>query len=934
MASTLEQQIQDLLFNLNQDVDNTSESLQDLMDSSDSLTRGFGNTLDASAKLTKQFSSTAAAVGAGNSEFSTLNGIVKLVGNTMSSLAGTVTTALVKFPMAGAAVKAFGDGATEVMTYAIGQTEAGFKAFQTLSSIGQIGTKGIKELNESIRETGLPLQTYVSLLTKNNEALVYVAGSTTEGANIFKKSMKELANESGFALRRLGYSVNEIGDTMVSYQKLQKRLGFSQEQIQSNVTSSTIEYGKELDLIAKLTGQSRESVQKEREDQLRDSRWTAHLNKLDSEERLRMIKASQLITKRYGETAGKAFRGRATGFYTGEAEQQGLRMGIDKVFASFQSAAMAGDEQFRNTLEANDSMMIKKIKQFADTWDNTIAAVGDLPAFMPFHEMYAAMNKENLKGVKELWESIGLKVKESTSPATDDLINAQQSLQKTTSNINATFIGTKLATMTIRGFAEALEAVTEEIYKFSEEFSSTNSAVAEVEDPVHQKRINELSAHMESINDLEKMKQDAIKNKDISSADAIEAQIKEMKGEELTELRKQVAYHETEQGKLRNLQDAVGDLTSNIENHNRRIISLSVQKDQSLKGKFFEKARIEDGMILDLQKMRAIQQKELATAAIALNKQEKVVADIKSANLVIETRNAEEARAQFKKKTESTLSRFDDSAELVESMMGEYDKSIQNSSAVDSISDYFNNMMNEVKIITGTISSDDVTDDLNKSKESRLVTSNLEAKLEYVKQKQLNKQLSDDVRMQVLKERADQQHITGITKQLGAEEAMQKKLKEYSAARETLSNARENFDKVNDQLASPAPDKNKLLGDSEPKSINGYDPLANPQNLKLQVYPGVGKDPVPSNLPDPAQIIKNDKKSDDESFLEKILSYISKNDADQNNNDNKLSREQMEIAKSNLNNTVAQLKATNDTVALLRNMSSSLSSLTITSANT
>ena len=407
-----------------------------------------------------------------------------------------------------------------------------------------------------------------------------------------------------------------------------------------------------------------------------------------------------------------------------------------------------------------------------------------------------------------------------------------------------------------------------------------------------------------------------------------------MKGEELTELRKQVAYHETEQGKLRNLQDAVGDLTSNIENHNRRIISLSVQKDQSLKGKFFEKARIEDGMILDLQKMRAIQQKELATAAIALNKQEKVVADIKSANLVIETRNAEEARAQFKKKTESTLSRFDDSAELVESMMGEYDKSIQNSSAVDSISDYFNNMMNEVKIITGTISSDDVTDDLNKSKESRLVTSNLEAKLEYVKQKQLNKQLSDDVRMQVLKERADQQHITGITKQLGAEEAMQKKLKEYSAARETLSNARENFDKVNDQLASPAPDKNKLLGDSEPKSINGYDPLANPQNLKLQVYPGVGKDPVPSNLPDPAQIIKNDKKSDDESFLEKILSYISKNDADQNNNDNKLSREQMEIAKSNLNNTVAQLKATNDTVALLRNMSSSLSSLTITSANT
>jgi len=403
---------------------------------------------DAAGKATKGLKDSAKSIGGSTGNFNDLTAAV-------TGVIGAVSGLLGKIPVIGGIIEGLGDAAQELAQFTISQTQSGFDSFQQLSKAGQIGADGVTGLARSIDEAGIPLQTYAKLLTSNSTALAYFNTSALKGGKSFGKLMTEMQDGQGHMLRNLGFSLEEIGETAIGYQTLQQRLGFAQEMDQDKLAKSAASYGKELDIISKLTGESRKDIQAKRMDQLRDSRFAAYLRTLNDEERERVIKTAANMAL-IGDEAGKAFRGAATGFVTGDAERQAMVAGTYDTMREIHKQSRDGTAKFAKT--ANQMKDASAIA--ADRFMGLVSAVGDTGVIGAFSEIdkIARMNVKEQEAAIAAQKAQTKTTKEGGDKATNALTKSMTTMQKTTAEMNGMFIATKLGTEGIELFTDTLAA--------------------------------------------------------------------------------------------------------------------------------------------------------------------------------------------------------------------------------------------------------------------------------------------------------------------------------------------------------------------------------------------------------------------------------------------------------------------------------------------
>ena len=412
-----------------------------------------GKSLSAAGKATKEltggFKDAAKAVGGSTGNFGDLTAAV-------SSTVGAVTGLLGKIPIVGGALAALGDAAVETATFAFGQVQQGFDSFQDLSKAGQIGAGGISEMAAQMRATNMPLATYSKLLRENSADLAHFSTSALDGGKSFSKTMEQMAGETGRPLRRLGMSIEEIGDTVVDFQVMNRRQGLLNQLSQEEIRQGTAKYAKELDLIARLTGKSREEVQKEREAALSDSRFRASLAELPQGIQDEHIKAIQQIND---PQLKRAYMDQLSGFTNSAAsvtmEISGMggsiretQKAINEMGASGTDAVNAMREQAREVTKAGN--MLQQYSKVVESGGGVMANFADLSDF--------AIGR--LKDEKDA-AAVQLKALQAAGSQTDKLVGSMMALQESTSAINNFFIATPAATWAIDNFAKALNlAVT------------------------------------------------------------------------------------------------------------------------------------------------------------------------------------------------------------------------------------------------------------------------------------------------------------------------------------------------------------------------------------------------------------------------------------------------------------------------------------------
>jgi len=403
-----------------------------------------------------------AGLSRGTTNFSQLSGVI-------SGTISVITAFAKKIPYVGGALGIAGDAISASTVPIIESFDRAYSSFEQLSQIGAISGEGIDGMVDNFAQLGLPLQTYQQLVQSNSTRLAHLGGTVGDAADSFTDAagvMKRTNAENAISeqnLRRLGFSADEISDTMIQYADIQRRMGLQGYMDQQKLTEGTIAYGRELDAIAKLTGQSRKQLKDQNDAALRNARFNARLREVEATqgreaaENLRMM---NLALSNYPELQ-KGFQDAASGFVSTTEAQ--------KFFITTQGQGTRVIEGVINKqigLEQGLGSLQQSIQQTIPYQQSLVKATGDANnAFVNFYEtsgFATAAQGDLAEAARRARDAQDQQVKDASDNA-KNLQKARGDLEQAASNVDLLILKLPVVTATIEEFSNAIKAATNQL---------------------------------------------------------------------------------------------------------------------------------------------------------------------------------------------------------------------------------------------------------------------------------------------------------------------------------------------------------------------------------------------------------------------------------------------------------------------------------------
>jgi len=359
--------------------------------------------------------------------------------------------------------------------------EANLTAFRDLSKVGVNLGGDLNQVRLQALEVGLTMQEYGAIISANASTIALMGTNAESGAKAFRNINRMLTTgDLGGQLLSLGYSFKDINELTANYVKVQGGLTSSQKKDYAGVAASVAAYGKELDVLARLTGKSREQLEKEQEQMTQDANFQSYLNGLDEKEREKANAALRLAMASGGKGAADALKAKLMGLppLTEEAQMYMATMkdggksidefsDIVKNGKTLQESQLALDKAFSSAVAGN----IKDMKQF-ETVMRAGGMTGDKFA-QTMMGVQEAVNKYKAQGLTEE-AAITKAIQEERKKQSDQNNSAAASaaeVEKQMKNLGAQLMGSLLPIF------EALTPIINNLAKSFMEFLSGNMPV-------------------------------------------------------------------------------------------------------------------------------------------------------------------------------------------------------------------------------------------------------------------------------------------------------------------------------------------------------------------------------------------------------------------------------------------------------------------------
>ncbi len=151
--------------------------------------------------------------------------------------------------------------------------DTNLETFRQLSQTGASFGQSLVVMRESAHSAALPLDDFAKLVNENAQSMTAMFGSTTEGAKRIAE-LGRITREVGIKrLAPLGFTVDEINDTLLLNLDSQRRTGILSRMTDTQRTQSAIRFAEQLDRLAKLTGQQRDELRSQIEQQQSNERF-------------------------------------------------------------------------------------------------------------------------------------------------------------------------------------------------------------------------------------------------------------------------------------------------------------------------------------------------------------------------------------------------------------------------------------------------------------------------------------------------------------------------------------------------------------------------------------------------------------------------------------------------------------------------------------
>ena len=265
---------------------------------------------DAAKFAGKNLAALGGQLGRGTADLTAFNGMLEILSIGVSKLglglqgyANSVKVTGTAQKYAAISLKLFGKGVEEGAKLTLASAKflterlnASFKSFQEFGNIGALGADGIQGLLQQSIDSKLGLEAWTKVVTANSQTLAAFSGSTLTGAKRFQEIIGELADpasNAGDQLRNLGLKGEDIASFAASYIASEQRIGRARGQTDEQIRQGTVRYVKELDELARLTGISREELEKNRQSVELDQAYRANIRLMELNGQVDSAKAVQ-----------------------------------------------------------------------------------------------------------------------------------------------------------------------------------------------------------------------------------------------------------------------------------------------------------------------------------------------------------------------------------------------------------------------------------------------------------------------------------------------------------------------------------------------------------------------------------------------------------------------------------------------------------------
>jgi len=255
---------------------------------------------------------------------------------------------------------------------------ASVKANDAFLSAARSGAGFGDDLNafaKSASAAGMTLDKFGSFISSNSEGLIGLGGTVGQGVDNFTRISKQI-RATGSDLFALGYSTEDINKGIANFGGLLRIQGRQGTMNNEQLAAASKNYMKEIDALAKATGEERSSIEAKMKQMAQDAQFSAFMSTKNSDVQNSF---NQLIT-RMGPTLGNFAKDFiTTGSLTSEATQ--------KIGATYGQEALAELQRLRNLALANQKataqdsdravgVMINSSKRVQQQLGQTIAQSG------------------------------------------------------------------------------------------------------------------------------------------------------------------------------------------------------------------------------------------------------------------------------------------------------------------------------------------------------------------------------------------------------------------------------------------------------------------------------------------------------------------------------------------------------------------------------
>jgi hypothetical protein len=270
-----------------------------------------GNSAEEAASSTSKLGKVGSLVGGALADL--VGGVVSTAGN-LAKFAASTVSGNAKFsdlfgtfkdlPIIGTVAGLFGQLAK--------MQEETMKTYRDLSASGINFGTSLTQLRGDFLSLGLSSDEYNKVLKDNTDVFMLMGTNVTAGAKNFKNLNRELLDNHK-ELLRLGFSYAEISKTVTDYARVTGGLTKQQQTDYKGTAAAMAAYAQETDLLARLTGQSREALADKLKKEQEEANWQAFLSTLGPEARKKLESAIKTIGATIGEGGVQIAKARAQG---------------------------------------------------------------------------------------------------------------------------------------------------------------------------------------------------------------------------------------------------------------------------------------------------------------------------------------------------------------------------------------------------------------------------------------------------------------------------------------------------------------------------------------------------------------------------------------------------------------------------------------------